>query len=319
MPNLDLNSKSLPNNKSILFIILSFVIVIFAIITWPLNNKINQSIIKTALGQATLTQIPAKNENANNPAVYAKAYYLIDVDSFYPMLAKNEEEKLAIASTTKIATAITVLENYEDRLQDVVTITPKMININGSDIQLRAGEKITVENLLHGLLIMSGNDTAYSLAEYFGGKEKFVQEMNEKVVQIGLKNTQYKCPAGLDDDGYSTAKDLATLGAYAMQNEKFASIVKIPEEVITSTDGQIQHELKASNRLIKPEEEFYYPYAYGVKTGFTYAAGHALVSIAQKDNHRLLGVILNTNESSITASAKESRKLLEWGFNNWQW
>lgn len=262
---------------------------------------------------------PTKNNEKATPNVWAKAYYLVDVGSARELAAKNADTKLPIASTTKIATALVVLENYGDRLQDVVTITPKMINVEETTIKLRPGEKITVESLLNGLLIMSGNDAAFSLAGYFGGKDNFVAEMNSKVRQLGAENTQYYDPAGLDDRGYSTASELATIAAYALRNPKFAEIVRTPEKTITSTDGRVLHELKSSNRMLRPGEQLYYAPAIGVKTGFTFEAGHVLISAAEQNGHRILAVVLNTNENTIVASAKESKKLLEWGFANWTW
>lgn len=262
---------------------------------------------------------PEKSSEAKDPQIYAKSVILIDVDSSYVMYAQNSQEKIPIASTTKIMTAMVVLENHSDKLDEVVTITYPMIAVEGSDIQLVSGEKITVENLLNGLLIMSGNDTAFALATHFGGKEAFVNEMNKKANSLGLYDTQFKDPAGLDDEGFSTARDLAFLASYAMRNEKFREIVKTSENTISSIDGAYVHELKSSNRMVKPDESLYFQYAIGIKTGFTYAAGHCLVSAAVKDGHTILGVVLNTNQSTITASAYESKKLLEWGFANWIW
>lgn len=263
--------------------------------------------------------IPQKNATFADPFINTKSAYLIDIDSAYPMYAKNENKKMSVASTTKMMTAIVVLENHGDKLNETVTITPKMINVIPSVIQLRVGEKITVENLLNGLLIMSGNDAAYSLAEYFGGKDIFVQEMNQKVRDLGLLDTQFKDPAGLDDEGYSTAKELAVIASYALRLPKFSEIVSTPQKTISSVDGRINHELINSNRLVRPEEAYYLPEAIGIKTGFTYEAGHVLVSAAKKNNHRILSVVLNTNEMTNSASAKESKNLLEWGFNNWSW
>jgi D-alanyl-D-alanine carboxypeptidase (penicillin-binding protein 5/6) len=112
---------------------------------------------------------------------------------------------------------------------------------------------------------------------------------------------------------------LAILGSYALRNEAFSSIVKIPEETIYAVDGRFAHELTNSNRLVRPSENLYSPYAIGVKTGFTYEAGHVLVSAAEKDGHRILSVVLNTYKNTKPASAEESKKLLEWGLNNWTW
>ncbi|MFA6493213.1 MAG: D-alanyl-D-alanine carboxypeptidase family protein [Patescibacteria group bacterium] len=271
------------------------------------------------LDSNSLQKPPQEKANAQDPKVYAKSAILIDETSFKTLYQKDSEIKVPIASTTKIMTATVVLEDYPDKMKDVVTITREMANVEGSGAQLRIGEKISVESLLKGLLIVSGNDAAYSLASYLGGKDKFVEEMNEKAVFLGLNNTFYKDPAGLDDEGYSTARDLAILASYAMRNEAFAKIVSTPEINIISEDGLVLHEFKNSNRMLRDEEQFYYPFAIGVKTGFTLDAGHCLVSSAQKDGHRLIAVILNTNENTLTASAKESRKLLDWGFSNWTW
>jgi serine-type D-Ala-D-Ala carboxypeptidase (penicillin-binding protein 5/6) len=243
----------------------------------------------------------------------------MDAPSAYVLYQKNADMKVPIASTTKIMTATVVLDNYSDHLDDVVTITQPMVAVEGSDIQLRAGEKIEVGDLLKGLLIMSGNDAAYSLAIHFGGKDSFVKEMNDKAAFLGLDSTHYQCPAGLNDDGYSTAQDLANLTNYALKNPTFSSIVSTAQATIISTDGRFVHELKNSNRMLQADDPSYFPSALGVKTGFTYAAGHCLVSSTKVNGHQLIGVVLNTNESTITASAKESKKLMEWGFANWNW
>lgn len=264
-----------------------------------------------------INKIPYKEEGISDPEINAKAYFLMEANSFYPMSGKNEKEILSVASTTKVATALVVLEEYADRLQDVVTITFPMINVIETRIHLLTGEKITVESLLEGLLINSGNDAAYALATHFGGLENFVEEMNNKMEKLGLQNTKFYDPAGLDDRGHSNARELAILGAYALKNQKIAEIVKIPEKTIYSIDGRFKHDLINSNRLVKPNENLYLPYAIGVKTGFTYEAGHVLISAGEKNGNRLIAVILNTYKDTKPASAEECRKLLEWGFNHW--
>lgn len=266
-----------------------------------------------------LIKPPVKSANYSEPHIYSKASLLMDAPSSYVIYQKSADLKVPIASTTKIMTATVVLDNYGDHLDDVVTITRPMVAIEGSDIQLRIGEKIKVIDLLKGLLIMSGNDTAYSLALHFGGKDAFIKEMNDKAAFLGLSSTRYQCPAGLNDDGYSTAQDLAFLTNYALKNPTFSSIVSTPSATISSVDGKIIHELKNSNRMLQTDDSNFFSPALGVKTGFTYAAGHCLVSSAKKDGHQLIGIILNTNENTITASAKESKKLMEWGFANWDW
>ena len=312
-------------SKILWILCLCLLVVFLTVFLWQTNFSkkiVNISGLKTTLpnlDQGELSKPPRKIANAVNPNINAKALLLSDIQSGQKLYAKNADQKVPIASTTKIMTSLVVLENYSQKMKDVVTITREMTAVEGSDIQLRMSEKITVENLLKGLLISSGNDAALAIANFFGGKDEFVAKMNEKARFIGLKNTLYKDPAGLDDNGYSTAEDLSVLSSYALRDKTFAEIVKMPETTITSSDGQIIHELKTSNRLLKPEEPFYLPFAQGIKTGFTNDAGHCLVSVAQKDDHELLSVILNTDQNTLTASAQESKKLLEWGFANWQW
>jgi D-alanyl-D-alanine carboxypeptidase (penicillin-binding protein 5/6) len=269
--------------------------------------------------KVVLVKHPIKNEGAKNPEINAQYVYLVDKETLYPFYGKGENEKVPIASLTKIATALVVLENYPNNLSDVVDVSRRVTGITGDSIKLRYGEKITVENLLYGLLMMSGNDAAASLAEHFGGNDTFVLDMNKMVTQIGAKNTIFQDTCGLDDDGYSTAKDLAIISAHAVSNPKFAEIVKTPTKTITSTNGRVIHELKNSNRMLLADEKYFYPYATGIKTGFTTPAGHVLVSSAEKDGHIIIGVVLNTDKNTLTASAEESKKLLEWGFTNYSW
>ncbi|MCL5407594.1 MAG: D-alanyl-D-alanine carboxypeptidase [Patescibacteria group bacterium] len=316
-----MNSKTL---WTICFLLTFILVIVIGQGIYTSGKSTNRSVAgaKSELPQIdekSLVKPPQKKSDIKDPNINSKAAILIDEASFKILYQKDSDLKVPIASTTKIMTSLVVLEDYPDKMKDAVTLTREMINVEGSDAQLRPGEKISVENLLKGLLIVSGNDAAYSLASYLGGKDQFVQKMNSKAQFLGLKNTSYKDPAGLNDEGYSSAHDLAVIGTYALRNKTFADIVKTPETTVVSNDGLILHEFKSSNRMLRTEEQFYYPFTIGIKTGFTPEAGHCLVSAAQKDGHRLIAVILNTNENTLTASAKESRKLLDWGFNSWTW
>lgn len=250
-----------------------------------------------------------------NPGVSAYSIVLMDAPTKVVLYEKDSRKKVPIASTTKIMTGIIVLENYN--LDDTITISETAAATIGSDIQLRTNEKMTVNNLLKALLVQSGNDAAVALSEKIT-TEEFVKKMNEKAKELGMKDTMFKDPAGLDDSGYSTPYDLAILASYALQNKKFSEIVQIKEADIVSADGKLGHKLESSNRLLF-ENKIYYPYALGIKTGFTPTAGHCLVSAAAKDNHLLIGVVLNTYKNTVEASAIESRKLLSWGFDNFEW
>jgi D-alanyl-D-alanine carboxypeptidase len=190
-------------------------------------------------------------------------------------------------------------------------------NINGSDIQLKLGEKITVHELLRGLMIQSGNDAAFALADHYSPGDNeykaFVAKMNEYVAVVGLKNTVFGDPAGLDDEtGRSTAADLAHIARLVLQDPVLGDIIATAKTTIQSVDGAVTHELTNSNRLLLGDSPYYLPGAIGVKTGFTPEAGHCLVSAYQSAHGLLIGVVLNTAEYTITASASESRKLYTW-------
>lgn len=260
---------------------------------------------------------PKKKSDSEEPYVYSASYILSEKNSNYVLAENNSHTRLPIASTTKIMTAIIALENYN--LDDIIEISANAAAQIGSDVYLQSGEKMTVKNILYALLVRSGNDAAMALAEYMnGGSEAFIKKMNDKAKFLGMNDTEYKDPAGLDDTGYSTASDLSIVTSYALDNGVFKDIIKTQEVTIASIDETTTHQLITSNRLIKNDELFYYPLAIGVKTGYTPDAGHCLVSAAEKDGFELIGVILNTAESTSDASAKESKKLLEWGYSNFE-
>lgn len=262
---------------------------------------------------------PLIDKFIQKPEINAKHYLLADMDSGTILLKYDSKTRVPIASTTKIITAIVALENY--KMNDNIVISPYASMQAGSDAFLRTGELISVKELLYCLLVKSGNDSAYALAEHMNvtgetGVNKFVSMMNKKAKEIGMNNTNYRDPAGLDVNGYSSANDLFLATKYAMQNDTFRKIVATKEYVAKSTDGQTWHQLENSNRLVN---EYDYPGAIGVKTGYMPEAGHCLVSAVKRDNHTLIGVVLNTNYDTATASADESKKLFDWAFQYIKW
>lgn len=262
---------------------------------------------------------PKLRNNSIKPNILAQNYILVDADSSTILLKQDAFDKVPIASTTKIMTALVALENYHP--DEVVTISEKAAFQIGADAYLTVGEKITVSELLHCLLIKSGNDSAYALAEHMNvskqdGIEKFVNKMNQKAKQLGMINTYYKDPAGLDVTGYSTAFDLYVVTREALKNPAFSSIVSKKQYTATSIDSKISHLLNNSNRLVN---EYDYPGAIGVKTGYMPEAGHCLVSAVKRDGHTLIGVVLKTHKDTAPASADESKKMMDWGFSNIVW
>lgn len=270
------------------------------------------------LGLPDILPRPEIRSGAVKTNVNAKEYILVDSESGVVLAQNGKNTKVPIASTTKIMTAIVALENY--KLDEVATISSAATSQVPSVAHLRIGEKITIENLLNCLLIPSGNDAAYAIAEHMNnsdetGISKFVEKMNEKAKELGMDNTHYEDPAGLDSNGYSTVYDLYIITKYALRNDKFREIVKRDSYVAKNTTGTISHSLKQSNRLITDS----YMGAIGVKTGFTPEAGHCLVGAATRDGHTLISVVLNTYYTTPDASAIESKRLLDWGFQNTEW
>ena len=234
-------------------------------------------------------------------AISAEHAVLVDAATGRILYERKADERSLIASTTKIMTALVVCEqcNVLDRMQ----IPKEAVGIEGSSMYLREGEILTVQELLYGLMLQSGNDAAVALAIYCGGMvEGFAELMNDKARQLGLSNTHFVNPHGLDSpDHYSTARDLAVLAAYAMENPIFAMTVS------AKTVKMGQRYLTNHNKLLWRVEG-----ADGVKTGFTKKAGRILVSSAIRDGRRLICVTINAPDDWNDHAA-----LLEDGFSRY--
>ena len=198
---------------------------------------------------------------------------VMDGDSGRILFGKNEDERKLIASTTKIMTAIVTLEN--SNIKTNLIVGDEVLKVNGSMIYSKPGEKYTIEDLLYGLMLRSGNDAAMTIAYNVFGYNRFIQEMNTKAMILGMTNTTYENPHGLNDDtyNYSTAKDLSKLMKYAIQNEKFLKI--------TRTN-------KYNNWYNKNELLNNYKYLISGKTGYTKKSGQVYVSAATKNNKTLI-------------------------------
>lgn len=260
--------------------------------------------------------LPPDKIGKTNPPVNAGAYYALDVKTGYPLAAYNADQKKPFASTTKLMTAVISLENYQ--LDEVATVSRNAATQIGSVAGLRTGEKITIENLLKGLLLPSGNDAAMALAEHMG-EEKFLVKMNEKAKLIGMKDTVFLSPSGLDDEALTTARDLAVLGSYSARFSKILEISQTKEATIFSVDKSYSHHLANSNRLIVGSHPLYLPYVQGLKTGFTPDAGHLLVTYSNKDNHPIAAVIMDASPRGPEASARESNRLIRWVYDSYKW
>lgn len=242
------------------------------------------------------------------PEVSAKSAIVMDVSSGRVLYSKNINQKLPMASTTKITTAIVALES--GNLTDVIKTSPRAAHVEGSSIWLEENETITMENAIYGLMLSSGNDAAIAIAEHIGGSvEKFAEMMTETVKRIGAQNTNYKNPNGLDaQDHYTTAYDLALITRYGLKNAKFAEIVKTKEKKIPWQDHEWNRMLKNHNKLL-----WKYQYADGVKTGFTKKSGRCLVSSATKDGWQVVAVTLNDGDDW-----NDHIKMFEYAFDTYK-
>lgn len=278
-----------------------------------------------SVSSVKLPPIPTLKETSKRQNFAATHYVLIDDESKLSLADRGADERIAIASTTKIITAMVALENY--RLDDVVTISPRAIATIGSAVGFRPGETATVEELIHGLLIVSGNDAANALAEIMAQPgdtdptERFVAKMNAMVTRLGLDDTRLYDPAGLNDQGYSTPREMATFMSYALKDDTFRKISGLGYYEYTSPQNY-RHTFTNSNRLVV--EQTKYAGVIGGKTGYTPktaegGAGHCLIVAAQRDGHTLIAAVYNTHAQTPQASSEVSRSLFDYGYANYTW
>lgn len=218
----------------------------------------------------------------------AKAMVVLEGNTNTVLYSKNANQELAMASTTKIVTAILAIENCQD-LDEKFSVSESAIGIEGTSIYLKSGERLSMRELLYGLILASGNDCAVAIAEYFDGVEHFVEMMNNLVDDLGLQHTHFANPHGLDADGhYTSAYDLAVLTSYALKNPIFKEIVSTERMVIEKNDLYQARYLKHKNRLLFTDKN-----CIGVKTGFTDNAGRCLVHAHEENGMQIISVVLN--------------------------
>ncbi|PIS32304.1 D-alanyl-D-alanine carboxypeptidase [Candidatus Peregrinibacteria bacterium CG08_land_8_20_14_0_20_41_10] len=256
-----------------------------------------------------IKNLPVKKIETTLPVIQAKSALVQDLESGEILYEKNSATVLPIASLTKIMTAILVLE--ENDPEEITTVTDSSPQTEGSKIWLRTGEKVKVIDLLHGMLINSGNDAAVSLAIYNAGSvEKFVAKMNQKAKILGMTNSHFTNPAGLDDPNhYSTARDLAKLARYSLHNQLLQEIVKKKTYRFRSLSG-FTHQLKNTNKLLES-----FLNIEGLKTGLTKNAGECLITVAiSPQGKKILIIVLDS-----PARFQESKVLTWWVFQNYLW
>ena len=218
----------------------------------------------------------------------ARGMVVIEGNTNTILYGKNEHTQMPMASTTKIVTAILAIENSDD-LDKKIEISSKAIGIEGTSIYIKSGEKLSMRELLYGLMLASGNDCAVAIAESLGGEENFVDMMNQFAIRLGCKNTHFDNPHGLDSDThYTSAYDLAIMTSYALKNETFREISSTERMVIPQNDLYQARYLKHKNKLLFTDEN-----CIGVKTGFTDNAGRCLVNASEKNGMQIISVVLN--------------------------
>ncbi|WPX09979.1 D-alanyl-D-alanine carboxypeptidase family protein [Anaerocellum danielii] len=248
------------------------------------------------------------HEKRNLPQVSSKSAVAIEWITGKILFEKNMDLKLPMASTTKIMTAILVLENCD--VNKEIEIPPQAVGVPGSSMYLEKGEKLKILDLLYGLMLSSGNDAAVALAIVTAGDVKrFVNRMNMKAKELGLSNTVFSSPHGLEQgQHFTTAHDLARLAAYAMKNPIFRQIVKTTEKEVPWTTRPYNRILRNKNKMLK-----LYPGAEGIKTGFTRKAGRCLVTSACRDDFRVICVVLNAPDMW-----NDTRKILDYCYSNFK-
>ncbi len=256
----------------------------------------------------TLVFLYLFNLNISSRAYSAVSYCLYDPVAKKVIASNNESKQMSMASTTKIMTALIVCEICN--LNEQIEITDKMIAVEGSSIGLQVGDKISYECLLYGLMLESGNDAALSIAiSVCGSQEAFSVLMNEKAKQIGMKNTNFVTPNGLDDKlHYTTSLDMAILGGFAMNNDLFRKVVGAKTYKAVYNDGETYRTYYNHNRLLSTLEG-----AEGIKTGFTKKSGRCLVSSCKRNGVRLIAVTLNCGNDW-----QDHKSLYDYGFKQYE-
>ena len=225
------------------------------------------------------------------PEVTSQSACVIDVDSGRILAGKNENQQAEPASITKILTAMVTLENAD--VSQVVTIPAAAAGVEGSSLYIKAGEQYSLEDLLYGLMMRSGNDAATAIALSVGGSvEHFVEMMNQKAQQLGCTGTHFNNPHGLPDENhYTTAHDMALITAAALRNETFAKIVSTKNYVMEPDGAGETRSLQNKNKLL-----WQYDGAIGVKTGYTKSAGKTYVGAAERNGVRVAVVVLGASD-----------------------
>lgn len=299
-------NKPRQNNNLLYLSLLSFVLVSTTAISlnsgfdnivtyiYPTKNKV-------------YSDLPVLKESAKYPILSAQSVMAVDLTSGVTLYEKDPNKALLPASTTKIVTALVAIDTYEP--EQVLKVGK--VAVDGQKMGLVINERIKFIDLLNGLLIYSANDAAEVLASnHPGGRDLFIALMNKKVKDLGLNNTHFSNPTGLDNGAqYSTTRDLVVVAKYSMENPIFAEIVGTKEKVVKSVDDKFKHKLVNINKLLGDVDG-----VKGVKTGWTENARENLVVYVERNNRKVMTVVLGSSDRF-----GETKELIEWIFDNYEW
>lgn len=287
-------------------IFILFSILSFGLSTFSFGDDIDNEVIDV---NAEIISSDTYRKQIKTPDTNSRACVVIDRNTSTILYGKNENQKRKMASTTKIMTATIIIENCN--LDETIEISKKAAGTGGSKLGLKTGDKITIRDLLYGLMLRSGNDAAVALAEYAGGSiEGFAELMNKKASALGLTSTHFETPHGLDsDEHYTTAYELAILSNYALNNTTFAQIVGTKEYTITING--FPKKISNTNELLGNLNG-----VYGIKTGFTNGANRCLVTACKRNDMDIICVVLGADTKKFRT--QDSIKLINYIFDNFE-
>ncbi len=268
-------------------------------------NGAGSSATDSTLRDESIIFLSGSDSSLPEPAVSAKGAVLIEDESGEVVFQRNADARLPMASTTKIMTALVAIENAD--ISKTVSVSPAAVGVEGSSVYLHANERMTLEDLLYAMLLESANDAATAIAIEVGGSvEKFAEMMNERARDMGLSNTHFENPHGLDGEThYTTAYELALITREALSNQKFKEICSTYKKTIPLNETEGVRLLINHNKLLKS-----YDGAIGVKTGFTKKSGRCLVSAAERDGLTFIAVTLGAPDDW-----RDHGAMLDYGFS----
>ena len=303
--------------KKILLVILVFFFCFMNVYAQEIGNTIQQGTAGEKEENIDIKEEKFQNEENTglNLASNAKSAIMLEASTGKIIFEKNKDEQLPMASMTKMMTLLLIMENIDNgnlKWDEKVTTSSHAASMGGSQIFLEVGEQMTVEDLVKGICIGSGNDAAVSMAERIGGtEENFVKMMNDKAKVLGLKNTHFENACGLDHkEHYSSAYDMAMIAMELVKHEKILEFTGTYEDYLRkNTDKSFW--LVNTNKLVR-----YYQGVDGLKTGYTNEAGYCITTTAKRNNMRLITVVMGEPTSAIRNS--ETTDMLDYGFNSYQ-